>query len=329
MMPGRHEEIDLSRVRTLSIRERKSKVDVAQFAAPPRAGMTVGEWVRALPDILAGADLKELLARTEKAIRGRREWIVMLGGHVVKTGTAPCLAPLLEKRWITCLAMNGSAAVHDVEIALFGKTSEVVEENLADGSFGMARETAEFLNGAAARAAREGAGFGEILGAALAEAGAPHAPASLLCAAHRAGVPATVHVALGTDIVHQHPSADGAAIGDASLRDFRVLAARVAALEGGVVLNVGSAVLLPEVFLKALTVARNLGRTVDDFAAVDFDMIRQYRPLTNVVRRPTQGRGWGAHFTGQHEILVPLLAAGLLDRLAGAPELPGKAPRVR
>ena len=314
-MPGRHEEIDLSRARTLSIRDRKSKVERAQFAGGPHPGMTIAELVAALPDILAGTELRTLLARLERAIRARREWIVMLGGHVVKTGVAPCLTPMIGKRWITCVAMNGSAAVHDVEIALFGRTSEVVEENLADGSFGMARETAEFLNSAAVRAAREGAGFGETLGAALEEAGAPHGDASFLVATHRANVPATVHVALGTDIVHQHASADGAAIGEASLRDFRVMAARVAELEGGVVLNLGSAVILPEVFLKALTVARNIGRTVEDFAAVDFDMIRQYRPLTNVVWRPTRGKGWGAHLTGQHEILIPLLAAALIDRL--------------
>lgn len=317
-MPGRHEEIDLSRIRTLSIRDRKSKVEVGQFADSPRPGMTVTDLVDALPDILAGTELKTLLARLERAIRERREWIVMLGGHVVKTGTAPCFAAMIAKRWITCVAMNGSAAVHDVEIALFGRTSEVVEEGLADGSFGMARETAEFLNGAAVRAARAGVGFGEALGAALDEARAPHGDASFLVAAHRAGVPATIHVALGTDIVHQHASADGAAIGETSLRDFRVLAARVASLERGVVLNLGSAVILPEVFLKALTVARNLGRPVEDFAAVDFDMIRQYRPLTNVVWRPTRGKGWGAHLTGQHEILIPLLAAALVDRLEGS-----------
>ncbi len=316
-MAGRHEEIDLSRVRTLGIDERRSKVRVQEFAGAPRPGLTVAELVASLPDILAGRDFRTLLDRIEAAVRARREWIVMLGGHVVKTGTAPCLAGFLARRQITALAMNGSGAVHDVEIALFGRTSEAVEEGLADGSFGMARETAAFLNEAAARAARDGLGFGEALGAALLAAAAPNADRSFLAAAAAAGVPATVHVALGTDIVHQHPSADGAAIGDASLRDFRILAARVARLAGGVVLNLGSAVVLPEVFLKALTVARNLGHPVDDFTAADFDMIRQYRPLTNVVSRPTRGGGFGAHFTGQHEILIPLLAAALADRLSG------------
>jgi hypothetical protein len=325
MMAGRHEEIDLSRVRTLSIRERKSKVDAAQFAAAPRAGMTVADLVASLPDLLGGADFRTLLDRIERAVRERREWIVMIGGHVVKTGTAPCFTPRVRGRQITCVAMNGSAAVHDVEIALFGRTSEVVEEGLADGSFGMARETAEFLNGAAERARREDVGFGAALGAALAEASAPHSDRSLLAAAHESGIPATVHVALGTDIVHQHPSADGASIGAASLRDFRILAARVARLSGGVVLNLGSAVVLPEVFLKALTVARNLGGRIRDFTAADFDMIRQYRPLTNVVSRPTRDGGFGAHFTGQHEILLPLLAAALADRLGG-PQGPAAGP---
>jgi hypothetical protein len=277
--------------------------------------MTVAQLVESLPDILAGRSFRTLLDRLEVAVREQREWIVMIGGHVVKTGVVPCLVPMIRRGWITCVAMNGSAAVHDVEIARFGRTSEIVEESLADGSFGMARETAKLLNGAAARARASGAGLGETLGAELAADGAPHAEVSVLAACAAAGVPATVHVALGTDIVHQHPSADGAAIGDSSLRDFRILAARVAALEGGAVLNAGSAVVLPEVFLKALTVARNLGHAVDDFAAVNFDMLRHYRPLTNVVRRPTAGRGWGADFAGHHEILLPLLAAALADRV--------------
>ncbi|MBZ0268035.1 hypothetical protein K8I85_07760 [bacterium] len=314
-MSDRHEELELTGVETVSIHDRVRKVSVEEFAAAPHAGMTLAEFVDSLPDILSGRDFRTLLDRLEKGIRGGREWLFLMGGHVVKTGVAPCLIPMIERGWISGIAMNGSAAVHDVEVACFGKTSEVVEDNLEDGSFGMARETAEFLNGAAARAAEGKRGFGETLGLALEGDVAPYAEHSLLRAAFAAGVPVTVHVALGTDIVHQHPSASGAAIGDASLRDFRILAARVARLEGGVVLNAGSAVLLPEVFLKALTVARNLGNRVEDFAAVNFDMIRHYRPLANVVSRPTRPNGWGAHFTGQHEILLPLLSAALSDRL--------------
>lgn len=316
-MGEKHAELDLSAVRTVSIHDRTRKVSVDEFAAPPVAGMSVSALVESLPDILAGKDFRTLLDRLEATIRGGHEWLVLLGGHVIKTGVAPCLTPMIRDGWISALAMNGSGAIHDAEIALFGCTSEVVEENLQDGSFGMSRETAEILNGVATQATSKGIGFGAALGAELVARKAPHSDQSLLVAAHRAGIPATIHVALGTDIVHQHPSADGKAIGETSLRDFRILAARIAALEKGVVLNVGSAVLLPEVFLKALTVARNLGHRVEDFAAVDLDMIRHYRPLANIVSRPTQGQGWGAHITGQHEILVPLLAAALIDRLDG------------
>jgi hypothetical protein len=322
-MSDRPEELDLSGVETVSIHDRVRKVSVDEFAKPPHPGMTLAQFVDSLPDILSGRDFRTLLDRLEKGIRGGREWLLLIGGHVVKTGVAPCLIPMIEQGWITGLAMNGSAAVHDVEVACFGKTSEVVEDNLEDGSFGMARETADFLNGAATRAAEDGRGFGETLGRALEGGAAPYASCSMLRAAVAAGIPVTVHVALGTDIVHQHPSAHGGAIGDASLRDFRILAARVANLEGGVVLNAGSAVLLPEIFLKALTVARNLGNRVEDFAAVNFDMIRHYRPLANVVNRPTRPNGWGAHFTGQHEILLPLLCAALADRLG-----PFRSPRL-
>ncbi len=317
-MTSRFDEIDLTRVRTLSIQDRKSKVAIEDFGVQPRPGMSVGEMLETIPDILAGRDLRTLIARMEKSIPARREWLVMMGGHVVKTGMAPVFLPMLERGWITGMAMNGSAAVHDVEIALFGKTSEIVEENLADGSFGMVRETADFLNGAASQAQAKGEGFGERLGHALVEAKAPHASKSFLAACAARGVPLTVHVAIGTDIVHQHPSARGDAIGDCTMRDFRIWAARVAALEGGAVWNVGSAVLMPEVFLKALTVARNLGHPVTGFSAVNFDMIRQYRPSVNVVDRPTRGMGWGAHFSGQHELLLPLVCAALLERVSAA-----------
>jgi hypothetical protein len=314
-MPSRFEELSLHGVRTLSIHDRKSKVAVEEFGAEPRAGMTVRALLDTFPQILAGRDLRILLDRMEKTLRARREWIVMLGGHVVKTGMAPVFRPALDAGWMTCVSMNGSAAIHDVEIALYGRTSEVVEENLADGSFGMVRETSDFLNEAARRAQAEGEGFGERLGRDLLAASPPYARQSFLAACAERGIPATVHVALGTDIVHQHPTARGDAIGDATLRDFRVLAARVARLQEGAVWNVGSAVLMPEVFLKALTVARNLGHEVGSFSAVNFDMIRQYRPMVNVVERPTRETGWGTHLAGQHEILIPLVVAALLDRM--------------
>jgi hypothetical protein len=316
-MFDRFEELDLTGVRTVSIADRGSKVAIEQFAKPVRSGMSVAELLESLPDILAARALRELIDRVAAAVHEEREWIVMLGGHVVKTGLAPVLGTLIERRSITCVAMNGAAAIHDVEIARHGKTSEDVEKNLADGSFGMARETADFLNGVAERAAAQHSGFGEALGAELLRERAPNSGQSLLAMCASAGIPATVHVALGTDVVHQHPSARGEAIGSASLRDFRILAARIAHLEGGVVLNVGSAVLLPEVFLKALTAARNLGHSVGRFAAADFDMIRHYRPLTNVVQRPTHtGGGWGAAFTGHHELLLPMFVACVHERLA-------------
>jgi deoxyhypusine synthase len=314
-MPSRFEELSLHGVRTLSIHDRKSKVAVEEFGAEPRAGMTVRALVDTFPHILAGRDVRTLLERMEKTLRAQHEWIVMLGGHVVKTGMAPVFRPAIDAGWITCVSMNGSAAIHDVEIALYGKTYEVVEENLADGSFGMVRETSDFLNEAARQAQAQGEGFGERLGRELLAAKPPYARQSFLAACAERGIPATVHVALGTDIVHQHPTARGDSIGDATLRDFRVLAARVARLQEGAVWNVGSAVLMPEVFLKALTVARNLGHEVGSFSAVNFDMIRQYRPMVNVVERPTRDTGWGTHLAGQHEILIPLVVAALLDRM--------------
>ena len=323
-MPERFEELDLTGVRTVSIADRESKVTIEQFGKPVGSGMTVAELLDCLPDVLAARALRELIDRVAAAVRERREWIAMIGGHVVKTGLAPVLGAFIERKWITCLAMNGAAAIHDVEIARHGRTSEDVEKNLADASFGMARETADFLNGVAVQAAAQDSGYGQALGSRLLCEGAPHAEASLLAMCVRAGIPATVHVALGTDVVHQHPSAKGEAIGRVSLKDFRILAARVAHLEEGVVLNVGSAVLLPEVFLKALAVARNLGSAVARFTAADFDMIRQYRPLMNVVERPTRtGGGWGASFTAPHELLLPLFAAGLLERVLAGQQAPG------
>lgn len=314
-MPSRFDELSLEAVKTLSIQDRKCKVHVSEFGASPHGGMSSSQFLATIPEILGGKDLRRLTTTMVQSLRNRREWIVLMGGHVVKTGMAPIFRPFLERGLVTAVGMNGSAAIHDVEIALFGKTSEIVEENLANGTFGMVRETSDFLNGAADRAAERGEGFGERLGAELIEVRAPHLDQSFLALCSRRGIPATVHVALGTDIVHQHPTARGASIGEVTLRDFKILAARVAALDHGTVWNVGSAVVMPEVFLKALTCARNLGAQVGDFSAVNFDMIRQYRPGVNVVDRPTRGSGWGAHFSGQHELLLPLVAAFLLDSL--------------
>ncbi len=246
---------------------------------------------------------------------------MLCGGHVVKTGVSPCLVTLIERGIVTHLAMNGAAAIHDVEIARIGRTSEDVQQNLAAGTFGMVDETGDFMNAAMAEGARRGEGLGECWGRAVEESKAPHRDASLLAAAWRAGVPVTVHVAVGTDTIHHHPACDGAALGTTTLRDFRILAGTLAEARGAAVLLLGSAVIMPEVFLKALAVARNLGADLADLTTGNFDQIQHYRPRVNVVERPTQAAGAkGLAITGHHEILVPLFAAGLLAEIGESVE---------
>ncbi|MBI5897286.1 MAG: hypothetical protein HZB24_15210, partial [Desulfobacterales bacterium] len=262
------------------------------------------------PTVLKADDFKAVARAVVNARKQQKPVIAMLGGHVIKTGCSPILADLAAQGFITHFASNGSAAVHDTELASCGHTSEDVAEHLADGSFGMAADTAGLINAAAQRAVASGEGFGEAVGAMLIERKAPHLTRALLARSYQLGLPYTLHVAMGTDIVHQHPTASGAAIGEASLRDFRILAATVAGLgQGGVVLNLGSAVIMPEVFLKALAVARNLGHGVTDFVTANFDMIQHYRPTVNVVQRPVLPGGRGYAITGHHEIMIPLLAA--------------------
>ena len=236
----------------------------------------------------------------------------MMGAHLIKVGLSPILIDLMERGIVAAVAMNGAGIVHDCELALWGITSENVAENIKDGSFGMAKETADFINGAIKKGMVSKTGLGEILGVELLDAEAPNKPLSLLARGYELGVPVTVHVGMGTDIIHQHPSADGAAIGELSLRDFRIFTSQVSQLgEGGVILNVGSAVLLPEVFVKALNLARNLGHRVVNFTAANFDMYRHYRPQVNVLGRPLRGGGKGFDFSGHHEIMIPLLAAAV------------------
>jgi hypothetical protein len=238
-----------------------------------------------------------------------------MGAHPIKVGLNPILIDLMKRGVISCLAMNGAGIIHDLELALVGKTSEEVEAGIDTGSFGMARDTAELLNGAIARGAKQGIGLGQAVGDLISHGAFPYKTMSLLATGSRLGIPVTVHVAIGTDIIHMHPSADGAAIGATSLEDFKRLTSVVAHLDGGVYLNLGSAVLMPEVFLKALTIARNLGHHVVDFTTVNMDFLQQYRPVTNVVRRPTQAGGRGYALTGHHEIMFPLLAAGVIEAL--------------
>ena len=314
------EPIDLSGVRTYPLGERPSKVSLACFAAPPHAGASFGSFLRGLPEILVGAEFRSFIRELSAAIRAKKTVIVGIGGHVIKCGLSPVLIDLMRRGWISALAMNGATAIHDVEIAICGSTSEDVAVGMEDGSFGMAEETGEFINGAI-RNVQEG--YGAALGRRIVEADLPHMAQSVLGAAFELGLPATVHVAVGTDIVHQHPSADGESIGRTSFEDFRLFCAVVASLQGGAYLNVGSAVLLPEVFLKALTVARNLGHKVTDFITANFDMIQHYRPVVNVVQRPNLGGGRGYTFTGHHELLIPFLAQALHDALEDRAEAAG------
>lgn len=308
-----YREADLGRVRTVPVATRPNKVDPALLARRPGADRSFAAFLAALPDQLAARDLRTLARHIADDHRrhGRPRLLLLLGGHVIKTGLGPLLTTWVADGLVAHVALNGAAAIHDYELAAFGGTSEDVEAGLADGTFGMAEETGRELNAAAIAAQRAGHGFGEGVAEALAARPTLADPdASLLLACRRHGVPVTIHAALGADIIHQHPAADGAALGDVTLRDFRRLAGTLPALDdGGTVLNLGSAVVLPEVFLKALTVSRNLeaGRPAG-LVAADFDMIRHYRPRLNVVHRPTRAGGTGYLFTGHHELMIPLLA---------------------
>lgn len=303
--------------RTTSLRRRASKVRHDALARPLPAGASFATWLDALPAVLAAGDLRALAAAIAAARRDGREVLLGIGAHVIKCGLSPWVVALMEERLITGVAMNGAGAVHDFELAFAGATSEDVGPALEDGTFGMARETADFLNDAAAVAALEGKGFGETLGSAILEGKLPHRALSICAAGARLGVPVTVHVAIGTDIVHMHPSASGAAIGEASLRDFHRFAAAVRQLERGVYLNAGSAVILPEVFLKALALARNLKKGLPRrFTTANLDFIPAYRPLTNVVRRPTTRGGTGYQLIGHHELLLPLLFTAVREEMA-------------
>ena len=291
------------------------------FAQPPAGDRSFHAFLRALPDVLVARDFRAVAGAVAAAARRKRGVVIMLGGHVVKTGLAPVLIELMRRGIVTHLAMNGSAAIHDYEVARFGATSEDVAAGLRDGTFGMADETGREMNEAFVAGMRDGLGMGESLGRALAaQPSLANAELSLLLAARCLGIPLSVHAALGAEIIHQHPAANGAAIGDTSHRDFRRLAHSLTALDdGGVVLNLGSAVIMPEVFLKALTIARNLGDgKPQNFTSVDLDMQRHYRPRMNVVQRPTLHSGKGYEITGHHEIMVPLLVWAVVDELDGA-----------
>jgi hypothetical protein len=310
------EPLDFTDLQTYSVHDRHSKVTVEDFARPLQAGMKVADLIRSLPGQLAGRDFPHLVQRIAKAHKDGKPVILGMGAHVIKVGLNPVLIDLMRRGIITAIALNGAGIVHDAEIAMIGRTSEEVADVLGAGAFGAARETGEVLNGAICRGAQKNIGLGEAVGEVLLEQDFPFNEQSILAQARKLDIPVTVHVAVGTDIIHIHPGADGAAIGQTSHHDFRIFCSLVADLEGGVYLNVGSAVLLPEVFLKALTVVRNLGHEVRNLTTANFDFIRHYRPFTNVVHRPTLEGGRGFNFTGHHELMIPLLGAALLDALA-------------
>jgi arginine dihydrolase ArgZ-like protein len=308
-----YEEFDLSGVRTYPLASRQSKTRVEDFAKPYEAGVGLAGWIDRLPNILAGADFKAVVSRLRRARDEGGGIIWGFGAHVIKTGLAPVLIDLMQRGYVSALATNGAGLIHDFEIALSGGTSEDVDEALGPGRFGMAEETGRLLNEALESGVRRGLGIGEALGAWMLEQRPPHRAVSVTASAAALGIPLTVHVAIGTDITHMHPAASGAAIGEGSLRDFRYFVSNVARLERGVYLNCGSAVVLPEVFLKAVALARNQGRPLTDLTTVNLDFVRLYRPQTNVVSRPTKGIGTGYSLVGHHELLMPLLAAALIE----------------
>ena len=328
-MTRRTPKIDRTRVRTQPARRRTSKVRTLDEAKPLPEGASVLELLESLPDLLGGADLNAAIDAWATAWQKDRLVLFGFGAHLIKVGLAPIVVDLMERGAIGGLMMNGAGCVHDLELAMMGRTSEDVGPALDDGSFGMAKETAERLNFAINLGRDDGLGMGAAIGRDIFESNDRYAARSVLATAWRLEIPITVHAAIGTDIHHMHPSADGAAIGETSYRDFEKLASLVAGLQGGVLLNVGSAVILPEVFLKALALARNLGHRVDRITTVNCDFIRQYRPQTNIVDRPTRLAGRGLSLIGQHEVLIPLMAAGVVDRYAALSKRPARSPATK
>jgi deoxyhypusine synthase len=315
-VPMKLRPIDPARARTQKLETLSRIVERKQLATPVKAGQSMRRFLDSLPEVLAARDLRELARSIAHARRGGRTFLLMMGAHPLKVGLGPIICDLIRDGVLSAIATNGAAIIHDFELAAAGRTSEDVSAGLADGSFGMAEETGTFLNDAAKTAAREGRGLGEVVGREIIRAKLRFRGQSVFATAYRAEAPATVHVAIGADIIHMHPKADGAAIGQASMADFHRLTAVVSELSRGVVVNLGSAVIMPEVFLKALNLARNLGRKVGAFTAADMDFIRQYRPRMNVVDRPTQDGRRGFVLTGHHELMFPLLAAAVREELA-------------
>jgi hypothetical protein len=313
-MPFSYDEFDLSGVRTYPLASRRSKARTEDFAKPATHGMSFKSWFDSLPGILAAQDLRRVVRAIVDAHAGDAGIVWGIGAHVIKTGVSPVLIDLMTRGYVSALAMNGAGVIHDFEIALAGQTSEDVDEALGPGRFGMADETGRVLNEVIRDAAARQRGLGQSVGGYLDSANARYADRSLLATAYRLAIPVTVHVAIGTDIIHMHKDASGAALGETSLRDFRYFTSCVARLSHGVYLNCGSAVVLPEVFLKAVALARNQGIPLDGLTTVNIDFLRMYRPQTNVVARPVAGTaGQGISLVGHHEILIPLIAAAVIE----------------
>jgi hypothetical protein len=309
-----YDDFDLSGVTTYPLKSRASKARVEDFARPVTPGGSIADFVASLPRMLAAADFQAVIGAIHGAKRDQAGVVWGLGAHVIKTGLGPVLVDLMERGFVSAIATNGASVIHDFEVALAGATSEDVDEALGPGRFGMAEETGHLLNRAITDGVGAGLGIGQAVTAFLAAKQPQYAKQSVLCAAARLNIPVTVHVAIGTDIIHMHPAASGAALGEGSLRDFRYFVSNVARLERGVYLNCGSAVVLPEVFLKAVALARNRGLALANLTTVNLDFIRSYRPQTNVVARPTAGTGRGYSLVGHHELMIPLLAAALVER---------------
>jgi hypothetical protein len=311
----RYRPLSLKKIRTYPLQRRRSKVRLGSLASVHKKGGSLRDYIEGLPDILAARDFKSVAGAIVKARKDKKPVILGMGAHPIKVGLSPVIIDLMERGIITAVAANGACIIHDFELSFMGQTSEDVAETLCRGSFGMAKETAQSLNSAIKKGVGKGLGLGQSIGQFMEESRFRHKDMSIFRAGYALGLPMSVHVAIGSDIIHMHPQADGKAIGEGSLRDFRLLAAVVADLEGGVYLNLGSAVLLPEVFLKALTVARNLGNKVENITTVNMDFIQHYRARENVLARPTLMKGSSYALTGHHEIMFPLLAAAVTEEL--------------
>lgn len=314
-MKNKIEPIDLNRVKTYALSKRKSKVSAVDFAKIWKKGGSFQDFLDGLPNILAGNQIRTVISAVAHAAGEKKTILLGMGAHVIKVGLNPVIVDLMQRGIVTGVAMNGAGIIHDLEVAMSGQTSEDVAASIDDGSFGMAAETCTFLSRALAESDTHSMGLGQAVGQAIVKNQLPFMDQSILAAGSGLGIPVTVHVAIGTDTIHMHPQFDPAKTGQASHRDFRLFTSMVASLEAGVYLNVGSAVILPEIFLKAVTLARNLGHALGNFTTVNLDFIRHYRPLTNVIQRPTARGGTGINLTGHHEILLPLIAAGIIEAI--------------